>query len=169
MWIQKKLWWHPSPPILGEAKPNFGSYNYHKDTPPIFHLNSTHKNAAQIPQSESDWQIKAQYLSPVVVRRAHWGVALSPLWHITWAAALAVALGTAEISGQSLHTNGFLIGFAASLWVAVVSGVGCHSHLQHAATMEGKNAENLYISWKFCFKDKMRKDFNGYMNPNNLQ
>ena len=78
MWIQKKLWWHLSPPILGEAKPNFGSYNYHKDTPPIFHLNSTHKNAAQIPQSESDWQIKAQYLSPVVVRRAHWGVALSP-------------------------------------------------------------------------------------------
>ena len=35
-------------------------------------------HAAQLPQSESDWQIKAQYLSPVVVRRAHWGVALSP-------------------------------------------------------------------------------------------
>ena len=32
MWIQKKLWWHLSPPILGEAKQNLGSYNYHKDT-----------------------------------------------------------------------------------------------------------------------------------------
>ena len=60
------------------------------------------------------------------------------LWHITWAAALAVALGTAEISGQSLHTDGFLIGFAASLWVAVVSGVGCHGHLQHATSVKGK-------------------------------
>ena len=38
----------------------------------------TQLHAAQLPQSESDWQIKAQYLSPVVVRRAHWGVALSP-------------------------------------------------------------------------------------------
>ena len=27
------------------------------------------------------------------------------LWHITWAAALAVALGTAKISGQALHTS----------------------------------------------------------------
>ena len=59
------------------------------------------------------------------------------LWHITWAAALAVALGTAEISGQSLHTDGFLIGFAASLWVAVVSGVGRHGHLRNATSMEG--------------------------------
>ena len=54
------------------------------------------------------------------------------LWHITWAAALAIALGTAEISGQSLHTDGLLVRFAASLWVAVVGGVGCHGHLQHA-------------------------------------
>ena len=52
------------------------------------------------------------------------------LWHITWAAALAVALGTAEISGQSLNSDGLLVRFAASLWVAVVSGVGCHGHLQ---------------------------------------
>ena len=52
------------------------------------------------------------------------------LWHITWAAALAVALGTAEISGQSLNSDGLLVRFAASFWVAVVSGVGCHGHLQ---------------------------------------
>ena len=55
-----------------------GHTTVHCSAPPTFHLNSTHKNAAQLPQSESDWQIKAQYLSPVVVRRAHWGVALSP-------------------------------------------------------------------------------------------
>ena len=36
-------------------------------------------SAVEAPQSESDWQIKAQYLSPVVVRRAHSGVAESPL------------------------------------------------------------------------------------------
>ena len=42
------------------------------------------------------------------------------LWHITWAAALAVALGTAEISGQSLHTDGFLIGFRSQ-------SLGCRS------------------------------------------
>ena len=35
-------------------------------------------NATWLPQSESDWQIRAQYLSPVVVRRAHSGVAVSP-------------------------------------------------------------------------------------------
>ena len=67
------------------------------------------------------------------------------LWHITWAAALAVALGTAEVSGQSLHTDGFLIGFAASLWVAVVGGVGCHGHLQHATSMERQYLKKLNI------------------------
>ena len=85
---QKKLWWHISPAILGESQTKSWVIQLprghttistiHCSAPPTFHLNSTHKNAAQLPQSESDWQIKAQYLSPVVVRRAHWGVALSP-------------------------------------------------------------------------------------------
>ena len=35
--------------------------------------------AGMAPQSESAWQIRPQYLSPVVVRRAHCGVAVSPL------------------------------------------------------------------------------------------
>ena len=52
------------------------------------------------------------------------------LWHVTWAAASAVALGTAEVTGQSLHFHSLLIRFAARAWVAVVSGVGCIGHLQ---------------------------------------
>ena len=36
-------------------------------------------NATQPPQSVSDSHTRAQYLSPVVVRRAHSGVALSPV------------------------------------------------------------------------------------------
>ena len=52
------------------------------------------------------------------------------LWHVTWAAASAVALGTAEVTGQSLHSHCLLIRLAASAWVAVVGGVGCNSHLQ---------------------------------------
>ena len=51
------------------------------------------------------------------------------LWHITGAASLGVALGTAEVTGQALHTHRLLIRFAASAWVAVVGGVGCHSDL----------------------------------------
>ena len=46
------------------------------------------------------------------------------LWHVTWAAASAVALGTAEVTGQSLHSHCLLIRLAASAWVAVVGGVG---------------------------------------------
>ena len=52
------------------------------------------------------------------------------LWHVTWAAASAVALGTAEVTGQSLHSHCLLIRLAASAWVAVVGGVGCNSRLQ---------------------------------------
>ena len=52
------------------------------------------------------------------------------LWHVTWAAASAVALGTAEVTGQPLHFHCLLIRLAASAWVAVVGGVGCNSHLQ---------------------------------------
>ena len=52
-------------------------------------------------------------------------------WHVTWAAASAVALGTAEVTRQSLHFHSLLIRFAARAWVAVVGGVGCNRHLQH--------------------------------------
>ena len=46
------------------------------------------------------------------------------LWHIAGAASLGVALRTAEVTGQALHTHRLLIRFAASAWVAVVGGVG---------------------------------------------
>ena len=52
------------------------------------------------------------------------------LWHVTWAAASAVALGTAEVTGQFLHSHCLLIRLAASAWVVVVGGVGRDSHLQ---------------------------------------
>ena len=55
--------------------------------------------------------------------------------------------------------------------------LGCRSEWgwlpQPPATCSNNGGEkcrkSMYISWKFWFKDKMRKDFNGYMNPNNLQ
>ena len=107
-----------------------------------YHLDNHRKTNTSSCSSDTAVRVRLANQSAVLVTRGGSESTLRSgavtFWHITWAAALAVALGTAEISGQSLHTNGFLIGFAASLWVAVVSGVGCHSHLQHAATMERK-------------------------------
>ena len=52
------------------------------------------------------------------------------LRHVTWAGTRVIALGTAEVTGQSLHSHCLLIRFAARAWVAVVGGVGCNRHLQ---------------------------------------
>ena len=50
-------------------------------------------------------------------------------WHVAGAASLAVALGTAEVSRQALHSHSLLVRLAARLRVPVVSRVGERRHL----------------------------------------
>ena len=67
----------------GRCPSSFGSFPCLKALSPCYvklaAANVKQLLAGVLPQSESAWQIRPQYLSPVVVRRAHSGVAVSPL------------------------------------------------------------------------------------------
>ena len=67
----------------GRCPSSFGSFPCLKALSPCYVklavANIKQLLAGVLPQSESAWQIRPQYLSPVVVRRAHSGVAVSPV------------------------------------------------------------------------------------------
>ena len=83
------------------------------------------------------------------------------LRHVTWAGTRLIALGTAEVTGQSLHSHCLLIRFAARAWVAVVGGVGCNRHLQlhQSCTFVAKikSIQKQYSPSEFLYPLMLRK------------
>ena len=106
-------------------------HNCHKPSPYLSHMS---KNHPEYCHSATTVGIRLANQSAVLVTGSGAKGTLRSggvtLWHVTWAAASAVALGTAEVTRQSLHFHSLLIRFAARAWVAVVGGVGCNGHLQ---------------------------------------
>ena len=172
MWIQKILWWHLSPPILGEAKQNLGSYNYHKNTQQYIAVPLPHFILIQPTRMQLRYRSQSQTgKSKRSTCHPWWFGEHTEEWRChPLAHHLGSCPGCCTWDCRNLRT----IPALGRLPHRIRSqSLGCRSGWgwlpQPPATCNNNGGErcrkSMHISWKFCFKDKMREDFTGYTNP----